>query len=524
LYKLNSAKTLGSPETLTLSQGSATIAVTDTAEGKTISIQSDVDSYERNYQMNLNRGSGMSFSYGMQAGLGGLEMINNSTVYGNVFVNGDITGSNNALITETAIAANVSDPITSTSNNNGTMDPPVAINFGGNSASTPQDIAQSFTISTTTPVSAVRILIKKTGAPSNFTVQIKDNVGGSPGTTTRASIIVSAATVTSTYGYLTLPFSSTWTPTIGTTYWLVLDGANYTGNKYYTVGANDSTYSGGVAKISTGGTTWGAATPATNDLYFDVYVGGDTGLITGVTVRKDAWANTVTNSSITGLLHCQTGSNNGGKNCDTSWADPIQKSWPISDGNIAEWKSQAEAGTATTSIAISSGSMTFGPGTVTGDVAVTGSGVLKLRGTVYVHGNITVSGNSAQVRVDPSLGTNGTIIVVDGRVETSNGGQLTGSGTSGSFIMVVSTNTCPSGSGCNLHNAIEIGNNSGTVILNAQSGTIQFTNNSTASQVTANKILLTNNASVTYESGLQDPNFTTGPSGSWAIDSWKEVE
>ncbi len=523
LYKLNAGMTLASAETVTLSQGSVDIVVADAGDTKTISVDSDVDGYERNYEMVLSTGEGVSFNYGLQVGQGGFEMTNNAIVYGNVYANGDIVGYNSATISGTAVAANVSDPVVDTSNNGGTIDPPYSMNFGGNSAATPQDISQSFTVSTTTPVSSVRVLLKKTGAPSNITLRIKNDTSGSPGSTTLGSGTISASTVTSTFGYLTIPLSATVALTPGTTYWIVLDGSNYGSGKYYTSGANDSTYAGGVAKISTGGSTWASASPATRDLYFDIYVGGDTGLITGVTVGGDAWANTVNSSTVTGALHCQVGTGNN-KVCDTSWADPVQQAWPISEGNIQEWKDTATAGGATSTISLSGNQqMTLDSVKVDGNISLSNDSRIYINGTVYVTGNITIS-NQSQIRVNPALGASSAVIVTDGRVQTSNDGQFNGSGTSGSYIMVVSTSACPSGSGCSGGNAIEINNNSGSVILNAQNGTLKFTNNAAAKQATAKKIIMNNNTTVTYESGLANPSFTSGPSGSWGIESWKEVE
>ena len=69
-----------------------------------------------------------------------------------------------------------------------------------------------------------------------------------------------------------------------------------------------------------------------------------------------------------------------------------------------------------------------------------------------------------------------------------------------------------------------MGNNAGAVIINAQKGSVRFSNNSGAKEAVANKLELENNATITYESGLADVNFSSGPSGGWDIISWKEIE
>jgi hypothetical protein len=80
------------------------------------------------------------------------------------------------------------------------------------------------------------------------------------------------------------------------------------------------------------------------------------------------------------------------------------------------------------------------------------------------------------------------------------------------------------GGSCGGANAIDIANNAGTVILNAQNGYVRFSNNAGAKEATGYKIILDNNAYITYDSGLANVNFSSGPSGGWNIISWKEVE
>jgi hypothetical protein len=214
------------------------------------------------------------------------------------------------------------------------IDPPTQISFGGNSSLIPQDIAQSFTVSTTTPVSSLRVLIKKTGSPSsNITMRIvADNVS-KPNKTTLTSGTISASTVTSTFNYITVPLSSTVSLTPGSTYWIVFDTANLNG-PVYTLGANDAVFLGGQAKISTAGWSsanggvWVAPATSTLDAYFDVYVGGSTGIIEGIIVGSTstdtAWSFEVKDSTVTGTMYCQTGSGNN-KTCDTSRAVPVQQ-------------------------------------------------------------------------------------------------------------------------------------------------------------------------------------------------------
>lgn len=138
-------------------------------------------------------------------------------------------------------------------------------------------------------------------------------------------------------------------------------------------------------------------------------------------------------------------------------------------------------------------------------------------------GNIIVD-NGATVRLPASYGTASGIVVSDGRVSIGNNSNFSGSGQTGSYIMVLTTSDCPTSVSCSGNNAITLSNNGGAVILNAQNGTLHINNNGGAKEAVAKRILMDNGATVTYESGLSDVNFSSGPGGTFSIDSWQEIE
>src|SRR3989344_4141444 len=107
--------------------------------------------------------------------------------------------------------------------------------------------------------------------------------------------------------------------------------------------------------------------------------------------------------------------------------------------------------------------------------------------------------------------------ITDGDVSVSNGVTFFGSGQAGSYFMLVSAQNDPNGV------VINISNNALGVIYYANNGKIHFSNNATAKEATGYGIELDNNASITYESGLANINFSSGPSGGWDIRSWQEV-
>jgi len=250
---------------------------------------------------------------------------------------------------------------------------------------------------------------------------------------------------------------------------------------------------------------------------------GASGLIDNVDVGTgttgDARAHTVRNSTILGSLYCQVGSGNN-KSCNTSEADPSEIGMPITDEMITSWKADAELGGTTTGDLTISSPTSLGPRKITGNLTI--SADLTITGTIYVVGDITTN-NNAQVSLASSYGETGGIIVTDGRVTLANNVQFYGSGSPNSYVLLVSTNACPT-TGCAALNAIEVGNNVGAILVSAQNGTVHLSNNVSLNEVVAKKIILDNNAAVNYLSGLANQNFTSGPSGGWNIKSWRETE
>ncbi len=112
----------------------------------------------------------------------------------------------------------------------------------------------------------------------------------------------------------------------------------------------------------------------------------------------------------------------------------------------------------------------------------------------------------------------------------TNGVIFSGSGQAGSYLMTISTNDCngtgsPSGKECTASNsAVDLLQTSQNVIVYAQYGQITVYNNASAYQVTGYKIHLNNNAVITYQTGLANTNFVSGPGAGYEIRSWKEIE
>ncbi len=97
LYRLKNSKKIGATQTLTLSSGTATINISNTSTGKKIDANSQAGAYQKNIRVNLAVGTGISFHYGIQAGRGGFELNNSSSITGNVFSSGPVIGSGNII-------------------------------------------------------------------------------------------------------------------------------------------------------------------------------------------------------------------------------------------------------------------------------------------------------------------------------------------------------------------------------------------------------------------------------------------
>ncbi|MCM2338873.1 MAG: hypothetical protein NDI62_00225 [Burkholderiales bacterium] len=518
-YRLIKNKPIGTTETITLDSNTATTSITSLG-GDTTQITSlgDVSNYERQTSITLSTSTGVSFNYGVQVGQGGINLTGSGTVNGNVYANGPITGDSSAIITGTAISAN--SPALAAEETNGSGVPTYNVAFGNASAT--QDIAQSFQVSVESPLNKIQLYIKKTGTPSNATVKIVNDNAGNPGTTILATGTLTASLVTTSYGWVDVTFNSNPLLDTGVTYWLVVD-AGTSSTKYYTIGALSNTYADGLGKIGQVGSTWNNTTPSGLDYYFSIYLGGFTGLIQGNslsqwnqlhvgTISGSAQAHTVNYTNATGNIYCQSGTGNN-KSC-TYQDDPVYVAFPVSDANMTEWKSEAEAGGVYNGdYSVGWAGATLGPRKIVGNLTVSGGGILTITGTLWVTGNIVLNGG-AEIKLASSYGTNDGVIINDGTVVISGGGHATGSGTAGSYLMMLSTSSSTS--------AMSVSGGAGAVIVYAPSGTITISGGASLKEATGYKIIVSGGSSITYESGLTNNNFSSGPSGSFAVESWGE--
>lgn len=526
LYRFNKGK-IDAPTTLSILGSEATGVVTDVNGERQISIQGILGEFKRFVKARFRQDVGVSFNYGLQTGIGGLKMSGSSHIVGNVYSNGDISGNGGSgwyttYITGGATAATLSSPVAQVENSADTV-PTDTFDFGLSDSN--QDFAQSFVMGTTTPITEIRLYLKKTGSPANPTVKIVNNSGSNPGSTVLTSGIVNSSLATTLFSHVPVTMTTAVPLVSGTTYWLVFDNSSNNASNYYTLGMNDGVYSGNT-KTGKLGNSWTNLPTSTLDAGFKILVGGDSSTISsmgvGTSGTGEAWAHTINNTTVTGSLFCQGGVGNN-KSCDTSKSDPVPSAMPISQGNIDAWKVEATAGGSTSTMTLGGVTVkTIGPMKINGNLTVSSSAKIYVTGTLYVTGDILVDG-AAKIYVDSSLGSASAVIVTDGKINIAGSGGIYGSGTPGSYIVLSTTSQCPSGSGCGGGSAISVSGAAGSVVLNAPEGTVNFSGSAGVKAVVAKTMVMSGATYITYDSGLANLEFDSGASGSWAVSSWKEA-
>jgi len=247
--------------------------------------------------------------------------------------------------------------------------------------------------------------------------------------------------------------------------------------------------------------------------------------IDGLTIGQDADVHTCTNSAITGTLRYVSGGSPG--NCTAGTTedrgpneiDP--QPFPITPQMITDWKADAEAGGTTIGDVTISGNASLGPRKIDGNLIVdTGNCcVLTLTGTVWVTGTLEIK-NNATIEVDPGYGDLSGVVIADGNVFVRNGAALRGTSSPASFLLVTGT----SASIDEGDPAMEVKNNAAGAILFTPNGLMVIDNLVDVVEATAYQLLLKPNATVTYDVGLTNVLFSSGPSAGWAVTRWTEVE
>lgn len=514
----------GETETV-LDSGSYSVLVTTISPGvKQVSATGYVPSKDNpvttsRASVQISEGVGVSFNYGVQVGEGGLELGNGNVINGSIYSNGDIIAqSNNNTVNGDAWVAGGQqaspDQETDCSNPN-CLDYIFGKNVGGENRI---NVAQSFRPASSNVINKASFKLKKIGNPANATIRITTDTNGKPD---KNNVLTSGTLynnlVTSNYGFTDVTFNNSVPLTADTTYWLMVSTSSDSSN--YWIWQQDSlqSYTRGAAKWSP---NWQAGNPSwtsiNGDLSFKVLMGGVTtkikgegnnfeikgdvhaNTIDGVEVEKDAYFQTILNSSVGGI------SNPGS-------ADPPPKVFPISDGNIQDWKDQALAG-GVINTDITTCPSTLGPKKIAANVVLNSNCVVTINSPIWITGNLTLNSNN-RLTLNSSYGSTSGLIIVDGRVSIGSNNKLEGSGTGSSILMILS-NYDSKTSGVS---AIVIGNSGNNGVYYAKDGIIEPGNGNSYTELTAWGIKLINNSTLNYKTGLSSTLFSSGPSGSFSV-------
>ncbi len=237
--------------------------------------------------------------------------------------------------------------------------------------------------------------------------------------------------------------------------------------------------------------------------------------IDGPRVKGNVLAYACLNSIVDGNLIYVTGGTNtcsvAGTTATQGTSIPSQP-LPISQVQIDQWKADATAGGTLGSVTVSD-TQSLGPKKITGNLTLSNGATLNMTGTLYVVGDIILN-NGSTIKLDTSYGSLSGVVISDGKINLSNNSSALGSSQAGSYMLMLSTNTG--------NDAININNNGAGGIFYTSAGGIKLNNNAQVKEITGYRIELQNNSTITYESGLANAFFSSGPGGGWKVTSWKE--
>lgn len=245
-------------------------------------------------------------------------------------------------------------------------------------------------------------------------------------------------------------------------------------------------------------------------------------------INQDSFSNILLDSMVTGRCYYQTQDGSicsGGEFPNTPFTPASNLpalALPISDSQINQWKTDAAAGGIISGDYAVTDNVSLGPKKITGNLLMTANNKnLTVTGTIYVQGNIDVS-NGSTIKCASAYGSDSCVVLSDGWIKVANNSGFGGSGTPGSFLLLLST---ASGGGED-GSAIKVKNNASGVIFYAGNGLIYLNNNVTVTDVVGKQLNLQNGAKIIYDTLLSNVNFGGGGGGGGSFDVkyWKEVE
>lgn len=242
-----------------------------------------------------------------------------------------------------------------------------------------------------------------------------------------------------------------------------------------------------------------------------------------LTVGKDAYVHSCKDSTISETLTYVSGgtieSCTAGQIIDGGTDEIQPKDFSITENMVQNWKNEAESGGIINGDLIIEENTSLGPVKIEGNLLVQNA-VLTMTGTIWVTGTFD-TGTNVEVRLDEnSYGDLSGVLIIDGNAQIRNNVILKGTSSPSSYLLIMSNDSSLS----EKSPAINVSNNAIGCILFAPNGLLKINNNVELTEATAYQLLLENNAVISYEIGLENLKFTSGPGASWEVTSWKEIE
>ncbi|MBI5037870.1 MAG: hypothetical protein HZC01_04175 [Candidatus Kerfeldbacteria bacterium] len=499
------------------------VRVTITANGynRTItSVAQDASGKERTLHIEVTTSSiSVPLQYAVHSGRGGFILDNGAQVKGPIYSNGNIEGSNTSLITGEVQVANEPTPSPKQESH------PLPYSIAQDAAHL--RVAQQIVPPVTERLTKVSLYIQRSsnqqlpelpGTP--YQVKIVRDIAGSPDLT--QVVAQQQISIPRDIDWVPITFTPAPLLTSGQPYWIVVGATAQTNATRYIIwdyNDNPDTYADGAAKYFDNTTgTWNTIA---GDFSFQTLLGiGDTFVKDG-TVNGDITAHSIINVSGTGSRTSGAGVN------------PPRVDYPITDADINDWKSGAQAGgelncgpgsactkDANGDVTITA-NMSIGPNVVHGNLNINSGVSITVLGNLYVEKNITFNPPAgATMIVGPANTPAARVVVAEGQIKIKNNDILSGSGHVRSFLLMVSLDDYLTSGEI----AISPSNNSSSVLFFAPKGFVEMANGTFLNSATAYIIHL-ENAIIEYNenlSGFTVPDPTPAPIVIIPGQGWEE--
>lgn len=313
-----------------------------------------------------------------------------------------------------------------------------------------------------------------------------------------------------------------------------------------------------LGNIYSNGSVIGTGSGDGNDVFGTVISAGPTGYVEGihatgsvyaheivdVYVEKDAYCDSIDQSTVNGFLYCNSVTATFPNSADGPGpTDQPTTTLPLTDSDIEEQKDAAAAGevVSATDPRCSGGtwiidsSTTTGPAKIECDVEIRTSGtVWTLAGQIWIEGDLIIGVGEPTLAIDSSLEGKAITLIVDNeadritssKIDMNNKATFIGAGDE-SYIILISQNNDEEGAGAGAGGEIAINSGQssiGDVLLYAAHGEILIAQSGQFVGVAARLINLKNTAQIIYETGAISLEFPDGPGGGYVIEKWIEVE